>query len=214
MQKIPADFSLKELCNKEGITTSFSLNLIKNRSAIHITQVAPNKLALFDKTVYMETKGGNMDDHDRQYIDKLHLQKCIMPDNIARKLHNFDEETGGAENQHILLSKTQDFRVLVHGDCFVSNNIPGALWKYQTASDRTKFYGHGMGQYSYYCYGYIFKSSDIKQAKFIDVGIGRKQIRSIECTGQSSLPVKPSRCYKITYNGKGIKNATATWVPL
>jgi hypothetical protein len=116
---IPAEFWLKELCNVEGIITSFSLNLIKKRSAIHITQIAPNKLALFDKFVYMETKGGNVDDDDRQYIDKLHLQKCIMPDDIARKLHNFDEETGGAENPHILHLKSREFRGFLHGDCFI-----------------------------------------------------------------------------------------------
>jgi hypothetical protein len=133
-----------------------------------------------------------VDDDDRQYIDELHLQKCIIPDDIARKLHKFDEETRGAENPHILHPKSLEFRGFLHGDCFVSNNIPGALWKYRTASDRRNFYGHGMGQYSYYCYGYIFKLSDIKQAKFIDVGIGQNQLRSVECTGQSSLPVKPS----------------------
>jgi hypothetical protein len=47
--KIPAEFSLKQSCNMEGITNCFTINLNKERSAIHITQIAPNKLALFDK---------------------------------------------------------------------------------------------------------------------------------------------------------------------
>jgi hypothetical protein len=145
--KIPAEFSLKQSCNMEGITNCSTINLNKERIAIHITQIASNKLALFDKNVHL-------DDDDRQYIDELHLEKCIMLDDTTRKLHNFDEDSGGAENPHIVDHKTQEFREFIHGDCFVSNNVPGALWKYPTANNRRKSYGHGKGQFSYSCYGY------------------------------------------------------------
>ena len=97
---------------------------------------------------------------------------------------------------------------------FVSNNIPRALRKYRTANDREIHYGNDRGRFSLFCYGYIFEAINIRRAKFIDVGIGRNQVNGHECTGQSSLPVMPRGCYKITYNGMGIQNATATWVPL
>ncbi len=46
--KILAEFSLKQSCNMEGNTNCFIINLNKGRSAIHIMQIAPNKLALFE----------------------------------------------------------------------------------------------------------------------------------------------------------------------
>ncbi len=137
-----------------------------------------------------------------------------MPDDTTRKLHNFDEDTVGHEIPHIIDHKTQEFIEFIYRDCFVSNNVPGALWKYRFADNRRKLYGHGRGQFSYSCHSYIFKASDIKQAKIIDVEIGWNPINSMECTGQSSLPVKPSRCYRIKYNGRGVQNAMAMWVLL
>ncbi len=89
------ELSLQQLCNLEEITNSLMINLNKDRSAIHITWISPNKLALFDKDLYLKTKGENLDDDDPKYIDDLHLDKCIMRDNTACKLHNFDEVTEG-----------------------------------------------------------------------------------------------------------------------
>jgi hypothetical protein len=213
---VPAEFALPRLCNMEGMTNNFTKNLRNNRVAIHITQIPPNKLATFDKDTYLrENAEANLDDIDeRNYIEEHHGKKCIMPDNTARVLHNFDEQTGGAENPHIRDPDTRVFRKFIHSDVFVSNNIPRALRKYRTAKDREIHYGNDRGRFSLFCYGYLFKAIDIKRAKFVDVGIGRNQLNSQECTGQSPLPVMPRGCYKIIYNGMGIQNATATWVPL
>jgi hypothetical protein len=89
-----------------------------------------------------------------------------MPDNTARVLHNFDEQTGGAENPHIRDPDTGVFRKFIHSDVFVSNNIPRALRKYRTAADREIYYGNDRGRFSLFCYGYLFKAIDIKRAKF------------------------------------------------
>jgi hypothetical protein len=199
----------------EGMTNNFTKNLSNNRVAIHITQIPPNKLATFDKDTYLrENSEANLDDYDQNYIEEHHGKKCIMPDNTVRVLHNFDEQTGGAENPHIRDPDTRVYRPFIHSDVFVSNNIPRALRKYRTANDREIHYGNDRGRFSLFCYGYIFEAIDIRRAKFIDVGIGRNQGNGHECTGQSPLPVMPRGCYKITYNGMGIQNATATWVPL
>ena len=212
---VPAEFALPRLCNMEGMTNNFTKNLSNNRVAIHITQIPPNKLATFDKDTYLrENSEANLDDYDRNYIEEHHVKKCIMPDNTARVLHNFDEQTGGAENPHIRDPDTRVYRPFIHSDVYVSNNIPRALRKYRTADDREIHYGNDRGRFSLFCYGYIFEAIDIRRAKFIDVGIGRNQGNGHECTGQSPLPVMPRGCYKITYNGMGIQNATATWVPL
>jgi hypothetical protein len=211
---IPTEYTLPQLCDMEGMTNNFSKNLNNNRIAIHITQIPPDKLATFDKDIYLKTNETNLDDNEKNYIAKLDGEKRIMPDNTARILHNFDENMGGAENPHICHPETRVYREFIHGDVFVSNNTPGAILKYRTANDRKIHYGNGRGRFSHFCYGYIFKASDLKRAKFIDVGIGRNQFNAHECTGQSPLPVMPRGCYKITYNGMGIQNATATWVPL
>ncbi len=70
-------------------------------------------------------------------------------------------------------------------------------------------YGNDRGRCSYSCYGCSFKVSNLKRAKF-----RRNQVSSQECTEQSPLQFMPRGCYKITFNGIGVKNATATWVPL
>ena len=92
----------------------------------------------------------------------------------------------------------------------MSNIIPGAILKYRTSiNDRQIHYGNDRGRCSYSCYGCSFKVSNLKRAKF-----RRNQVSSQECTEQSPLQVMPRGCYKITFNGRGVKNATATWVPL
>ena len=105
-----------------------------------------------------------------------------MPDNTARVLHNFDEQTGGAENPHIRDPDTGVFRKFIHSDVFVSNNIPRALRKYRTANDREIHYGNDRGRFSLFCYAYIFEANDIKRARFIDVGIGRNQVIRLVAT--------------------------------
>ena len=101
----------------EGMTNNFTKNLSNNRVAIHITQIPPNKLATFDKDTYLrENSEANLDDYDQNYIEEHHGKKCIMPDNTARVLHNFDEQTGGAENPHIRDPDTGVFRKFIHSD--------------------------------------------------------------------------------------------------
>jgi hypothetical protein len=52
---IPTEYTLPQLCDMEGMTNNFSKNLNNNRVAIHIMQIPPNKLATFDKDVYLKT---------------------------------------------------------------------------------------------------------------------------------------------------------------
>jgi hypothetical protein len=122
----------------------------------------------------------------------------------ARILHNFDENAGGAENPHICDPTTREYREIIHEDIFVWNNIPGVIMKYRTATDREIHYGNVRGRFSHFCYGCIFKASDLKRAKFIDAGIRWNQVNGHKCAGQSPLPVTPMGCYKIIYNGMGI----------
>ena len=84
-----------------------------------------------------------------------------MPDNTARILHNFDKNVGGAENPHICDPTTRVCREFIHGDVFVWNNIPGAIMKYRIAKDREIYYGNGRERFSHFCYGSIFKASDL-----------------------------------------------------
>ena len=116
---VPAEFALPRLCNMEGMTNNFTKNLRNNRVAIHITQIPPNKLATFDKDTYLrENAEANLDDIKRYYIEEHNGKKCIIPDNTARVLHNFDEQTGGAENPHIRDPDTGVFRKFIHSDVF------------------------------------------------------------------------------------------------
>jgi hypothetical protein len=161
---VSAEFALPRLCNMKGMTNNFTKNLRNNRVAIHITQIPPNKLATFDKDTYLsENAEANLDDIERNYIEEHHGKKCIMPDNTARVLHNFDEQTGGAENPHIRDPDTGVFRPFIHCDVFVSNNIPRALRKYRTAADREIHYGNDRGRFSLFCYGYLFKAIELNE---------------------------------------------------
>jgi hypothetical protein len=57
----------------EGITLSFLENMANGRGRIHITQILPDKLALFDKELYLQINGDIELDVDKiEYINKLH----------------------------------------------------------------------------------------------------------------------------------------------
>ena len=142
---IPADYTLPQLCDMEGMSNNFTKNLNNNRIAINITQIPPDKLATFNKDIYLDTTEANLDDNEQNYIHKLHGKKCIMTDNTVRRLHNFNGNMSGAENPHFRHPETRVYREFIHGDVFVLNNIPGAIMKYRTANDREIHYGNGRG---------------------------------------------------------------------
>ena len=50
-----------------------------------------------------------------------------MPDDIARKLHNFNPETGGVENPQIFNPEKEKVRNKKHEDVFVCTNFVNAL---------------------------------------------------------------------------------------
>ncbi len=136
-----------------------------------------------------------------------------MPHDIARTLHNFNPEMGGEENPHIFDPEKEEFRDKIHKDVFVCTNFIYALWKYRNATDRFMYYGYDMGRFSKTCYVYVFTTEDLQRSAFINV-IARASLEQLEKFAKSLLPVPPSGCYKVTWNGKGICNATFMWIPL
>jgi hypothetical protein len=73
------------------------------------------------------------------------------------------------------------------------------------------YYGYDMGRFSKTCYVYVFTAENLWRSAFINV-IARASLEGIENFAKSLLPVPPSGCYKITWNGKGIINAVSTWI--
>ncbi len=116
------------------------------RSGIHITQISPENLALFDKDKYLEMNGDIEENVNKvEYEENFHDKKCIMSDNLVRIPHNFNEETGGTAHPHILDPETLVGRSKIHTDVYVNNNFPAGLWKYRAVLDRKMYYGHDMG---------------------------------------------------------------------
>ncbi len=188
--------------------------LEKGHCGFHITQISPKKLARFSKEQFVNIKGNlDLSDNQENLLNKLNGKQCIMSDDIARKLHNFNPEMGGVEYPHIFNPEKEEFREKIHEDVFVCINFVYALWKYRSAKDRYMYYGYDMGRFSKTCYVYVFTAENLWRSAFINV-IPRALLENLENFAKSLLPVSPSRCYKVTWNGKGICNATFTWIPL
>jgi hypothetical protein len=136
-----------------------------------------------------------------------------MPDDIARKLHYFNSEMGGVENPHIFNPEKEEFRDEIHEDVFVYTDFIYALWRYRNTSDRIMYYGYDMRRFSKTCYVYVLTAEVLWRSIFINV-IACASLEQLENFAKSLLPVPPSGCYKVTWNGKGICNATFTWIQL
>jgi hypothetical protein len=175
--------------------------------AIHVSPVAPTDLKKFNK--FIEKRAGlilNVEIH--QHRDELDGKSCIIPNDLVR-----DTLTGGVIPD-IFDADENKWRTKICKQLFASNDIAGAIHKYRTAHDRHMHHGnHGRTGLSKYCYGYIIKVENLRLAGFGGVGIARCQTSNHENFGQSEFPVKPSGCYKITWNGHGICNATFSYVP-
>ena len=126
-----------------------------------------------------------------------------MSDDLARELHNFDPKMGGAENPYIVNPGKQQSRMKIR-KVYVCNNFIAAVWNYRNMGDRNMHYGYGRGRFSksYYCF--IFTVEDLWRAGFINV-VSRAYHETLENFGKSLLPVTPSGCYKITWNGQGMR---------
>ena len=75
-------------------------------------------------------------------------------------------------------------------------------------------YGHENKKYGIGCYMYIVTPDECSLSGFVDVGIGMGETPDLENFGKSRVPAKISGCYKVTWNGRGIRNAVFQWLCL
>jgi hypothetical protein len=78
-------------------------------------------------------------------------------------------------------------------------------WKFRYGSDRWTKYGQGNGPFSKCGYMYLVSLDESRLSGFVDIGIAIGETPGLETF---------SGCYKVTWNGSGIRNAVFTWIPL
>jgi hypothetical protein len=61
---------------------------------------------------------------------------------------------------------------------------------------------------------YIVRNEETIRSGFGDVGLGIGETIGLECFGKSKFPVQYDGCYKVKWNGRGIRNATFIYLPL
>jgi len=148
-------------------------------------------------------------------LEELNDQQCIMPDLMVRDIHNFDPESGGAPIPHILLDQAIDVcRDNVYNCEYLCNDVIAAAWKFRYGSDRWTKYGRENGPFSESGYMYFVSPENSIRSGFRNIGLGFNKIPGHESIGKSRVPVTISGCFKVTWNGSGIRNAVFTWIPL
>ena len=211
---IPRDFRLKAIFKQDGLTKDFAKSHERRFNGVHFSPVPPTKLTSFDRDRYMLLYADNVHElgqEQEMVIDELNFRKCLMPDLMVRNLHDFDPESGGAPIPHILLDQTSDiWRDMVHDCVYLCNDAIAAAWKFRYGSDRWTKYGRENGQFSERCYMYLVSPDDCSRSGIFDI----TATPGLENFGKSRVPVNISGCYKVTWNGSGIRNAEFTWIPL
>jgi hypothetical protein len=216
---IPRAFRLDALFRQDDeITKDFVNSQKRGSTGVHFSPVPPKKLAKFDRGEYMRLYADIITElHQEQLtvLEELNGRQCIMPDLMVRDIHNFDSETGGAPIPHILLDQVNDvWRDNVHNCVYLCNDVIAAAWKFRYADDRWTKYGRENGTFSESCYMYLVSSENSIPLGFVNMGLGFSESPGHENIGKSRVPVAISGCYKVTWNGSGIRNAVFTWIHL
>ena len=211
---IPRDFRLKAIFKQDGLTKDFAKSHERRFNGVHFSPVPPTKLTSFNRDRYMLLYANlvhELGQEQEMVLDELNCRKCIMPDLMVRDLHNFDPESGGAPIPHILLDQTNDvWQDMVHDCMYLCNDVIAAAWKFRNGEDRWTKYGRENGPFSESGYMYLVSPEDCSRSGIFDISA----IPALENFGKSRVPVNISGCYKVTWNGSGIRNAEFVWIPL
>ena len=106
------------------------------------------------------------------------------------------------------------FRTDIHNCVYLCNYLFHALHKYRSSGDREKWYNFGRGLWSGSCYLYIVRSENVNRSGFVDVGLGLGQSPGLESFRKSPIPVQYDGCYKVMWEGRGIRNESFIYIPL
>ena len=205
---------LNAIFRQDGLIKSFAKSLEKRFIGVHFSPVPPTKLTSFNRDRYTLLYANSVQELEQEQemvLDELNCRKCIMPDLMVRDLHNFDPESGGAPIPHILLDQTNDvWQDMVHGCMYLCNDVIAAAWKFRNGEDRWTKYGRENGPFSESGYMYLVSPEDCSRSGIFDISA----IPALENFGKSRVLVNISGCYKVTWNGSGIRNAEFVWIPL
>ena len=212
-QDVPSNMRLAKLASVDTSKKSFLEQQARGASAFHLTQVHPTQMSQFNKALFIQLNPNlQIDEIDHNLLDSLDGKQCIMADNYIRQpgVHDFDK----IPNPHLKHPTTGDFRIDIHNKTYLCNFLFFALNKYRTAGDREKWYNYQRSEWSYSCYLYIVRNEETIRSGFGDVGVGIGETIGLECFGKSKYPVQYDGCYKVKWNGRGIRNATFIYLPL
>jgi hypothetical protein len=212
-QEVPPDMRLDKLSSADDSIKSFKERQENGASAFHITQVHPNQMSCLNKDLFIQLNPSlQIDENKNILLDDLDGKKCILADNYIRQQGIHDFET--IPIPHLKHPTTGDFRIDIHDKTYLCNYLFFALNKYRTARDREKWYNFGKSAWSDSCYLYIVRNEETIRSGFADVAVGFGESKGLECFGKSKYPVQYDGCYKVTWNGRGISNATFNYIAL
>ena len=204
---------LDKLSSADDYIKSFKERQEIGASAFHITQVHPEQMCCLNKELFIQLNPSlQIDVNKHILLDNLDGKKCIIADNYIRHPGVFDFEM--IANPHLKHPTTGNFRIDIHNKTYLCNYLFFALNKYRRAGDREKWYNFGRSAWSDSCYLYIVRNEETIRSGFADVAVGFGESKGLECFGKSKYPVQYDGCYKVTWNGRGISNATFNYIAL
>jgi hypothetical protein len=113
------------------------------------------------------------------------------------------EGVGERHHPHLFDRKKKIFKHEPSDFVYFCNNIFKGINKHRFASERIQYYGPN-GEYKTWFYIYVIDPETYNMLNFRSVGIGYYDTYFIK----TNSPVKIISCFKVTYDGINIHNAT------
>jgi hypothetical protein len=176
--------------------------------AYHISSTGPGDMTGCTSDIKMriiERMKTRRTDELNEYLSTCNDKSVsvIIP---AKQLQESEYDFSGSkerEHPHLYNTKTKKFRCDPSDYVYVCNDVFKGINKHRFAFERTKYYGPS-GSHKTWFYIYIVDPDTYKKLNFQSVGFGYVDtyFRKTDC------PVKIHSCFKVTYDGNDLSNAT------
>lgn len=176
--------------------------------AYHISSTGPGDMTGCTSDIKMriiERMKTRRTDELNEYLSTCNDKSVsvIIP---AKQLQESEYDFSGSkerEHPHLYNMKTKKFRCDPSDYVYVCNDVFKGINKHRFAKERARYYGPS-GSHKTWFYIYIVDPDTYKKLNFQSVGFGYVDtyFRKTDC------PVKIHSCFKVTYDGNDLSNAT------
>ena len=173
----------------------------------HISSTGPSDFATYTQSMNQYMINRMVTDRTNELNE--YLEECqdtsalvIIP---ASQLESSGYDFSGhieREHPHLWDKESETFRCTLHDYVYCGVELFKAINKYRFAWDRTKYYGPG-GSHNKWFYIYAIDPDTINMLNFQSVGLGYS-----DPYFKKYCPVKVHSCFRVTYDGDDIGNAT------